>query len=84
MFQEVEFENVKEVENEEGVQDEAKGIPPIDPMLAQQSMSFLKRLAGRWMIPPTQVPANPLVATLNPRQLERQVMMLSCVLCWDL
>ena len=41
--EEIEFENVEEVENEEEVQDEAIGIPPIDPVLAQQIMFIFER-----------------------------------------
>ena len=41
--EEVVFENVEEVENEEEVQDEAIGIPPIDPVLAQQIMFIFER-----------------------------------------
>ena len=41
--EEVVFENVEEVENKEEVQDEAIGIPPIDPVLAQQIMFIFER-----------------------------------------
>lgn len=65
--EEVEFGNVEEVENEEGGQVEDTWIPPIDPGLAQQIMSFLKGLDGPGMIPPTQVPTNPPVGKIVPK-----------------
>ena len=59
--------DVEEVENDERVKDEVRRIPPIDFVLAQQIMSFLKELAGQGMIPPTQIPANPLVSSTVPK-----------------
>ena len=46
-------ENVEEVEQEEGWQAKAIGIPPFDMVLTQQILYFLKWLAGPGMIPPT-------------------------------
>ena len=49
------------------MQAEVIGIPPIDPMLGQQILSFLKGLAGPGMLPPTQALTNPLVARNVPQ-----------------
>uniref|UniRef100_M1DV67 Uncharacterized protein n=1 Tax=Solanum tuberosum TaxID=4113 RepID=M1DV67_SOLTU len=42
----VEVDNDEDVAQEEKVQAENKGIPPLDLVLAQQIMSFLKGLIG--------------------------------------
>ena len=65
--EEVDIEGVKEIEQEEGVHGAAIGIPLINPVLAQQIMSFLNGLAGPVMLPPTQALTNPLVARKAPR-----------------
>ncbi|WMV37214.1 hypothetical protein MTR67_030599 [Solanum verrucosum] len=66
----IEVENDEDVGQEEEVQAETIYIPPLDPMLAQQIMSFMKRLVGPGVHPTnqaTQTPANPLFVT--PRSL---------------
>ncbi|WMV08779.1 hypothetical protein MTR67_002164 [Solanum verrucosum] len=71
-----EVEENKEVENEENVgqeeevQADTTGIPLLDPVLAQQIMSFLKGLVGPGVLPSiqaTQAPANPIVAITAPK-----------------
>lgn len=57
----------KEVEKEERGQAEAIGIPPIELVLCQYIMSFLKGLTVPGMIPPTQAPLNPPVAKNMPK-----------------
>uniref|UniRef100_M1DBS8 'chromo' domain containing protein n=1 Tax=Solanum tuberosum TaxID=4113 RepID=M1DBS8_SOLTU len=66
----VEVENEKNVGQEEEVQTETTCIPPLDPVLAQQIMSFLKGLVGPGLFPyvqATQAPANPLIAITVPK-----------------
>ena len=48
------------------MQVEAALIHPIDPLLAQQIMAFLKWLDCPGMIPPTYVPLNSQVAKIVP------------------
>uniref|UniRef100_M1DM81 'chromo' domain containing protein n=1 Tax=Solanum tuberosum TaxID=4113 RepID=M1DM81_SOLTU len=70
--EDIEVENI-EVGQEEEVKVETIGIPPIDPVLAQQIMSFLKGLAGPGVLPSvqaTQAPANPLLLSLLRRWVE--------------
>ncbi|WMV38434.1 hypothetical protein MTR67_031819 [Solanum verrucosum] len=53
------------VGQEEEVHAETIGIRPLDPVLAQQIMSFLKGLVGPGVFPSvqeTQAPANPFIA----------------------
>ena len=78
MQEEVDFENV---ENEDGVQSKATGIPTIYLVLAQYIMSFLKGLAGPRMIPPTQVHVNLPIASIMLKTARIQVTTLSFVLC---
>lgn len=55
------------------MQAETVGIPPLDPMLAQLVMIFLKGLFGPRVIlivKVTQTPANPLLLLLSPRWVE--------------
>ena len=68
--EEVKVEDVGEVREEKVMQDEATGIPPIDTVLAQQIMSFLKGLYGQGMLPSTQVPTNPPVGRNVPQMVE--------------
>uniref|UniRef100_M1AL36 Retrotransposon protein, Ty3-gypsy subclass n=1 Tax=Solanum tuberosum TaxID=4113 RepID=M1AL36_SOLTU len=59
------MENVEEVGQEEKVQAETTGIPPIDPVVSQQIMLFLKGLASPGVVPSvqaTQAPANTPIA----------------------
>uniref|UniRef100_M1DU98 'chromo' domain containing protein n=1 Tax=Solanum tuberosum TaxID=4113 RepID=M1DU98_SOLTU len=66
----VDVENVKEIGQEEEVQAGTTCVPPLDPVLAQQIMSFLKGLAGPGVLPSvqaTQAPANRPVASTAPK-----------------
>lgn len=68
-----EIEENVEVENEEKekeVQTETTCIPPLDPVLAQQIISFLKGLVDPGVLPTiqaTQAPANSLIAITVPK-----------------
>ena len=75
---------LRKIEHEKGVQDEATRIPPIDPVLDEQIISFLKGLAGRGMLPSAQIPTNPLVASTAPKTSEIEIMMFFFILCWVL
>uniref|UniRef100_M1DKA2 Uncharacterized protein n=1 Tax=Solanum tuberosum TaxID=4113 RepID=M1DKA2_SOLTU len=50
----MEIENEEVVRPENEVQDETTGIPPLDPVLAQLVMSFLKGLVGPGILPAVQ------------------------------
>uniref|UniRef100_M1DWB3 Uncharacterized protein n=1 Tax=Solanum tuberosum TaxID=4113 RepID=M1DWB3_SOLTU len=68
----IEEENVdvEDVGQEEEVQAETIDVLPIDPVLAQQIMSFLKGLVGPGVLPSAQAPqapTNPHVATTVPK-----------------
>ncbi|KAH0673662.1 hypothetical protein KY284_024749 [Solanum tuberosum] len=66
----IEVEDEANVGQEEEVQAETTCIPPLDPVLAQQIMSFLKGLVGPGVLPSVQViqaPANSLVAIIVPK-----------------
>ena len=71
----IEVGDVEEIEHEEGVQAEATRIPPIDPVLYKQIISFLKGLAGRGMLPSAQIPTNPLVGSTASKMGEMEIMM---------
>ncbi|WMV58961.1 hypothetical protein MTR67_052346 [Solanum verrucosum] len=63
-------ENVEEVGQEEEVQGETTGVPPIDPMVAQHIMSFLKGLVGLGVLPSVQAiqaPVNPPFVAITPK-----------------
>ncbi|KAK4721450.1 hypothetical protein R3W88_011683 [Solanum pinnatisectum] len=67
---EIEEENVEDVGQVEEVQAETTNVPPIDPMLARQIMSFLQGLVGPGVLPSaqeTQAPTNPFVASTAPK-----------------
>ena len=81
---EYEVEDVEEIERGKGVKDKATGIPLVDPVLAQQIMSFLKGLADLRMPPPAQAPTDPPVARNAPKTVKWDVTMPSFILCWVL
>ncbi|KAH0644574.1 hypothetical protein KY284_032458 [Solanum tuberosum] len=66
----VDVENIKDVGQEKEVQAETTDVPPLDPVLAQQIMSFLKGLVGPGVLPSVQAiqaPTNPLVVSTAPK-----------------
>lgn len=76
------MENVEKVEKEVGVHVEATGIPPIDLVLAQHIMSFLKGLDGPGMITRAQAYTSPPVANTVPITGEVGGHDASFGLCW--
>ncbi|KAH0743175.1 hypothetical protein KY290_031168 [Solanum tuberosum] len=66
----VEVEDEENVGQEKEVQAETTGIPPLDPVLAQQIMLFLKGLVGPGVPPSvqvTQAPTNHSIAIIVPK-----------------
>ncbi|KAH0743076.1 hypothetical protein KY290_031069 [Solanum tuberosum] len=66
----VEVENIEEVGQKEEVQAKTTGVPPIDPVLAQQIMSFQKGLVGPGVLPyaqAIQAPSNHPIAITVPK-----------------
>ena len=52
--EEIEKENVEDVGQEGEVQAETTCVPPLDPVLSQQIISFLKGLVGPGVLPSAQ------------------------------
>ncbi|KAK4736785.1 hypothetical protein R3W88_000482 [Solanum pinnatisectum] len=82
--EEIKEENVdvEDVGQKEEVQAETTDVPPIDPVLARQIMSFLKGLVGPGVLysaQATQAHTNPPVASIAPRWDWRASS--SCLLC---
>ncbi|KAH0746513.1 hypothetical protein KY290_008221 [Solanum tuberosum] len=66
----VEIEDEGDVGQEEDAPARNTGVPPLDPVLSQQIMSFLKRLVGPGFLPAvqaTQSPTNRSVTITSPR-----------------
>ncbi|KAH0741272.1 hypothetical protein KY290_034315 [Solanum tuberosum] len=66
----VEVDDIEEIGQEEAVPAETTSVPPLDPVLVQQIMSFLKGLAGLGVFPSvqeTQAPTNPPIASTVPK-----------------
>ena len=80
----IEVGDVEEIEHEEGVQAEATRIPPIDPVLYKQIISFLKGLDGRGMLSSAQIPTYHLIASTAPKTSEMEIVMGFFILCWVL
>lgn len=58
---EYEVEDVEEIERGKGVKDKATGIPLVDPVLAQQIMSFLKGVVSPRFVPSVQATQAPII-----------------------
>ena len=74
--------DVEEIKHKEGVHAEAIAIHPIDSMLAEHTISFLKGLAGWGMLHPLKFQLILLLLPLRPRQARWEIMMIYFILCW--
>ena len=82
-----EFEDVEEISQEGGVPAGNARVPPLDSVLDQLILWFLKGLVCPKMLSSSKklnLPLIPLFSALHPRRAKLKVMMSSSVLCWVL